>query len=569
MQQPTGAGKSLIIAALAAQFIREHKPILAIAHKRELICQLRDHLHRWTGVEIGIIANKKQFKPNPDAPIQVASIQALNRKSPELLPPAELIIVDEAHHSSARSYSKIFDHYCDKHFLGVTATPMRIDGRGLKTLYDGVPGYQELVLGVPVRELIEREYLCDFRIFAGGDTLLDPEAAGIHSRRGDYVEKELEAYARKVLLQGDIVDSWYKYAQGKRTVVYPVSVKLSQEYCAQFQERGVRAAHIDAKTPAKQRAAIIEEFREGKILVLCQHSIVIEGVDIPRIEAVQFARPTKSLTIWFQAVGRALRPAPGKDHCVIIDHTTNHVNLPWVDTPLEWSLDPMSLPKGVTGSLQCDQCRHVFLPTEFDEQRQYAICPNCGHQIKCQPPEQEPNREEQALEVGYVETELEEQVRELNPVVMAKMENLFFQQQTMGYKPSWVYFRLVDECADVGYFELLELSKRLGYKPGWAWYKHRELKKAQELRTLEVLWELVLRFVEPATTRALLSTRTRLVKLSDGVAVVEVESGVLMRLMRGRVDNVELAFIKCGYVVQVALRVGKQDSSGEGSSSYG
>ena len=477
-QQPTGAGKSLIIVFLVWQILNRGERVLIIAHKVELIKQLVNHFERWLGFTPGVIADKSQFKRQPDKLIQVASIQALNYLKDWELPPASLVVVDEAHHSHARSYARIFGHYQDAYFLGVTATPMRIDGRGLRYLHDGIKGFDALVPGVPVRELIELGYLSDFKLFTS-ETILDPKAVGIHTRAGDYVQSELEDYTESILLKGEIVDTWLKHAKGKRTVLYPVSVELSKQYCDEFNSRGIPASHIDASTPAREREQILEDFRSGKVLVLCQHSIVIEGVDLPSIECVQFARPTKSLTIWFQAIGRALRPAPGKPHAIIIDHSTTHLELPWLDEPIEWSLDPASISEG-KGTLKCPECDHVYRRSPEDVKRSWSQCPVCQTKFSFEvlpASSGEPHpKVVEILPADFVEVE-----RQLNQQVMDAVETLFDIYKERGYQKGWIGHQVL-KIPEIGYFELLEVAKRLEYKPGWAHYKHIEIKKSKEVQ---------------------------------------------------------------------------------------
>ena len=377
VQSPTGSGKSLIIAALILDFACRGEPILLVAHKVELIRQLQDHVKHWTGLEAGIIANKSVFKPNPSALIQVASIQALARKRPHNLPSASLVVIDEAHHSSAPSYGRLFSHYESSYILGVTATPTRLDGKGLRFLHNGIGGFEVLVKGMGVRELIERGYLAEYRVYQS-QTILDPRSAGVHSRCGDYVQQELETLALNNLTPEEIVDTYVEVAPNKRAIVYPVSVELSQIYAQSFNERGIAAAHLDCFTSAKKRKRIIDSFRSGEILILCQHSIVIEGLDLPSIECVIIARPTKSMTFWFQAIGRALRPAEGKEYATIIDCTTNVLELPWIDEEIEWSLDAVSLKKKNQGSFQCQHCRHIWRLNQGEKKQCWTICPSCG-----------------------------------------------------------------------------------------------------------------------------------------------------------------------------------------------
>lgn len=374
VQLPTGGGKSLIITGVVADALDKGERVMLVAHKTELINQLADHVNRWLKADYAIIANKSRYKRDYSKQVQISSPQALNYLNFADLDDFDLIVIDEAHHSHARSYARIFEYYHQARFLGVTATPARIDGTGLRTLFNSVDGYEKLISGISVGELVEKGYLCPFKLFA--NPLLDSSERKIKTTAGDFNKKDLEKYCLEADISGDLVENYRKYADGKRCVVYPASVKLSQEYCQKFNDEGISAEHISAKTPHKEREKILADFRQGKIKVLCQHSIVLEGVDIPDIEAVLFARPTKSLIIWFQAIGRALRIAEGKTHAIIIDLTDNFRRLPLPITQIEWSLDA----KPVTPTEpahHCQECNHYFQPTKYDYQRGWGHCPHC------------------------------------------------------------------------------------------------------------------------------------------------------------------------------------------------
>jgi len=479
IQQPTGAGKSLIIAQAVLEFIRRGEPVLIVAHKIELIKQLRDHCSRWfPNVEVGIIADRTQFKRNPNALIQLGSVQALNYLNPLEYPLASLVVFDECHHSHARSYAKLFQHYEKSYILGVSATPLRIDGRGLKCLYQGVKGFESLITGVPVRQLIEEGHLSDFKFFAAKE-LVDPQVAGIHTKMGDYVQSEVEKLVEEVLLYGDIIETWEKHAKGLRTVVYPVSVKYSKKLCLKFKQAGHPAEHIDADTPSKERESILNRFRSGETLILCQHSIIVEGVDVPEIGAVVFARPTKSLTIWFQAIGRALRPAPNKTHAIIIDHTTTHEILPNPDDYIEWSLDPISLPSGTKKALTCPACDHVFRPVGKDLQQLWTQCPNCQTKFEFKVKVGKGKKQEKLKAVKILPANFSEvEIHKPSPEFVILIDNLQCIQEAKGYNPAWIWHRIKEEFEGgfpVTLNDLRELARRIGYKEGWAFYKFKEL----------------------------------------------------------------------------------------------
>lgn len=483
IQQPTGAGKSLIMMAIVREFLLRDELIIIVAHKVELIQQLVGHCQKWLpGVEVGVIANKSRFKRNPNAQIQILSIQAYRFLGLDDRPDAGLIVIDEAHHAHSPSYAKLIKDYPSAYVVGASATPLRIDGRGLRFLHDGVPGFECLVEGVSVAWLIEQGYLSPFKFFAATE-LFDPKLAGVRTRGGDYAANELSEAANEVLIYGDIVETWKKHAYGRLTVVYPVSVEYSKNLCSEFNAQKIKAAHIDASTSPKERDRILQDFRDRKIMVLCQHSIVIEGVDIPAIDCVVFARPTRSLTIWFQAIGRALRPAPGKEYALIIDHTTTHRELPFPDDPIEWSLDPVSLPEGTKHALTCPECNHVFRSNQLEIARQWSTCPDCqtkfSFEVRRGGGGGVDPRTVKVLPADFTGIEIEKPSDEF----VALIDGLFAVVEERGYHKGWTFHEIKRQVIDgeiepVTLGDLKYLAHRLEYRTGWAFYKLQEIQAA-------------------------------------------------------------------------------------------
>ena len=470
MQLPTGAGKTIIFTAVANEFIAMDEPVLVIAHRTELIAQAAAKLSKVTDCPIGII--KSGIKPNPDSIIQVASIQTLIRRNP---PPASLVIFDEAHHCHSKTYATVMKHYRERgaYILGCTATPARTDGRGLRYLYSGTPGFDVLIKGSSVRELICKKYLAPFKIYSP-DSIIDAANAKIRTTGGDYNQKQLADLVEKTLIIGDAVDTWKQHAYLKRTVLFAVSVKHSKELAQGFRDAGISAMHLDGKTPKKERIALLSAFESGQILVLCQHSIVTEGVDIPGIEAIQLVRPTKSLIVWFQAIGRALRPAPNKETAIVIDHTDTHLNLPWPDDEIPWSLDPISLKNG-KWSIGCPECHHVFRPTPSERDRCLATCPNCN--VKFTFKTEKSGKKLKRLKVveivpaNFAEFDTEYDERKLYIV-----QQLIDFGELQGYQRGWVYHQLKElPELELSLGDWREIARRLGYKAGWGWYKWKEM----------------------------------------------------------------------------------------------
>ena len=249
LQLPTASGKTWIFVNIAISLLSQQQPVIIVAHQKELIDQAVAKLQQLIDLPIGVI--KAGVKPNPDALIQVASIQSLIRRQ---LPIASLLIIDEAHHSYPQSYAKIVDHYrrSGAYILGVTGTPCRTDGKGFRFLKGGVPGYNKLICGPSVKELTERGYLAPFKLYAAKN-IVDAKGSKIKICGGDYDRAELSELVESKLVIGEVIDTWLELAQGLRTVIFAVSTSHSKEIARKFCCRGIRAAHIDAKTPVKER----------------------------------------------------------------------------------------------------------------------------------------------------------------------------------------------------------------------------------------------------------------------------------------------------------------------------
>lgn len=495
VQAPTGGGKSVIMAELLREYLAQGKRILLIAHKIELIEQLYEHIHRWLDFKATILADKS-YRYDPNCQVVIASIQSWSvryTREGYKPPKADIIAIDEAHHSASQSYTNLFLHYPKAIKLGFTATPRRLDNKGLRYLAKGVEGYKYLVKGVAVAELMEEGFLSPYKLFGAGHQI-DAEGK-VKLTAGDYNQKDLAEFVATELSPSEVVNTWLHFAPYKKTVLYPVSVELSRCYVEEFSLRGIPSAHIDAKTPKKERKAILEDFRRGNILVLGQHSIIIEGVDVPDIEAVQFIRPTRSLVVWFQAIGRSLRPAPNKPHAIIIDHTTTHRQLPMPDFPVTWTLDPRTY-LGGKQHLVCGHCGHRWIPSKDRELTHFELisieytdkaklehgiikpcwCRKCNlqepHQWTIELPLEQGNGQKESLEdkdlvIGQVD------VYQPNQLVIEELKCLFDHAEAKGYSRAWVGYRAMNH-PEVGYSELLWLADELGYKRSWASYRYEE-----------------------------------------------------------------------------------------------
>ncbi|WP_256874682.1 DEAD/DEAH box helicase [Nostoc sp. C057] len=379
LQLSTGGGKTIIFAAITSEFIAQGEGVLVVAHREELILQASEKLTAATRVEPGII--KAGYKPT-DSLIQVASIQTLFRR--QTYPIAKLVIIDEAHHSSANSYRKLLDAYPDALILGLTATPRREDGYGLRDIFD------HLICSIKTKELMALGYLTDYKLIAG----FKYSKHKVPKKR-DFTRKELEEVASDYK-PSEVLKQWKKFCTGQKTIIFAVNVKHSQDIAAIFRADGITCEHLDGDTPHSERKSILDRFRNGQTQVISNCAILTEGFDCPDSLAAVIARPTSSVTLWLQMIGRILRPAPLKEYATVLDMTDNWFRLGRPCDNREWSLEPISCDPDSFGARCCPHCHHVFKPmpalirtkeyfnsTFLEFVTQYeADCPNCGESFK-------------------------------------------------------------------------------------------------------------------------------------------------------------------------------------------
>jgi DNA repair protein RadD len=286
---PTGSGKTTLFSWCAAGF---KAPVVVLVHRRELATQAAKRLQEF-GVDFGYIL--AEMPRRPAARVQVASVQTLVRRT---APPARLVIVDEAHLSTADSWSKILACYPDALILGVTATPWRLSGKPLAGAYDRC-----VVIATP-RELREQGYLCDY----SGFSYKAPDLSDVGTVADEYNKREAAEAMREPSIVANIVEQWQAHSADLSTVVFAVTVEHSRELAKQFQDAGVQAEHLDGETPLHVRNAILRRVDQGQTRVLCNVGVAIEGLDIPRLKCCVLARPTKSLARAIQMMGRVRRP---------------------------------------------------------------------------------------------------------------------------------------------------------------------------------------------------------------------------------------------------------------------
>ena len=364
---PTGAGKTVYAASILCGAVRKKKRVVFLAHRRELIDQSRDKALD-SGVPdemVGVI--QAGTKPRANAPVQICSIDTLRAR--RILPPADLIIVDEAHRSLAASYRWLLGEYPDAKVIGLTATPNRTDGQGLGDIYE------RLILISRPSELIAQGYLVKPRVYSHPMTL---DLEGVHVVAGEFNAKEVEQRANRPKLLGAIVDHWMQLAKGRPTVGFAVSVAHSIALTKEFVERGVAAEHIDGDMDVEQRREILARFKRGETTIVTNVDVLVEGWDAPWAKVLISARPTMSLVRWLQMCGRIMRPHDDVE-ALILDHAGNCARhgLPSFDHP--WSLEgrpkrTKSTPADpVLGTKQCPKC---WALVESDTLQCYGVLPD-------------------------------------------------------------------------------------------------------------------------------------------------------------------------------------------------
>lgn len=445
VQSATGSGKSVLFREIISHTIGRGGRTLLMAHREELITQAARHLEN-VGIYSGII--KAGYPSSPLLPCQVASVASLARREK---PQADLVVIDEAHHATANTYKKILEYYPTAQIVGFSATPARLDGSGFKDLFD------DLICGPTIAELIRDGYLSRYKYYAGPQI----DTTGVRTTGGDYNLKQLAMAADKPKLLGDTVESWKRLAHGKQTIVFAVNVQHSKNVVESYRAEGIMAAHLDGTTPDEERRNILARFAEGEITVLSNCDIASEGFDLPAIECVQLLRPTKSLTLYLQQVGRGLRPSPGKEFATILDHTSNWQTHGLPEEDRIWTLEGVTRTRDQKKSLEkaCKGCGAI-VPIAAQE------CPECGYVFGGTKREIRQNRGVNLQEVSLP----------TNNIERLKYYLGFARQK--GYAKGWVIHRFL-AIPRLTLDDLREAAKLLDYKPGWAYVKFEELNKGK------------------------------------------------------------------------------------------
>jgi superfamily II DNA or RNA helicase len=336
LQLATGGGKTVIFAEITAGARAKGRRVLVVAHRRELIRQASAKLTD-AGVSHGLIC--ADFPPASDELVQVASVQTVAHRLGQL-PAFDLIVVDECHHVRAGQWQDLIESQPHAKLLGVSATPARLDGQGLGTACGGC--FDDIVSGPPIAELVRDGYLSPCRIFTPVERL---DLRGVRTRAGDYVTADLERAMGGAQIIGSAVASYREHADHLPTIVFCISVAHAEQMAQRFRDAGYRSTCAHGGTPVAERDVAIAGLGNGSIEVLTACDLISEGLDVPVVGAVILLRPTKSLVLFMQQVGRGMRPAPGKQHLVVLDHVGNIAAHSLPDLERVWTLDGVETPE--------------------------------------------------------------------------------------------------------------------------------------------------------------------------------------------------------------------------------
>lgn len=377
LQAQTGAGKTIMASFVMKSAVEKGRRCLFLAHARQLIHQCSEKLANY-GVNHGVIM--AGVEPYHGASVQVASrdtllsrYECLGGRRKKDLPPAHVIVLDECHGSVSAGYVKILAQYPDAVVIGLTATPIRGDGRGLGDVYSF------MVQAAKPSLLIAEGSLVPTRVVA--PTL--PDLKGVKIRNGDYDLFELEERMLRFAPVGDVFTEWQKHAADRLTVVFASGVRHSKGVCDLFNKNGVKSAHIDGTTPQEERDEIFAAFKAGDVRVLTSCGVLREGWDAPWCSCGVLLQPTRKLGTYLQMAGRLQRPWEGKADALLIDHAGAVHRHGFPDDDIEWELshtvkvqeciEQRKKERGEGEPIICPQCH--------TERRGGPVCNTCGFVI--------------------------------------------------------------------------------------------------------------------------------------------------------------------------------------------
>lgn len=436
VQSPPRTGKTVVMAEIARQSTARGNRVCFIIHRKEVLEQAKA-----TFQEQGV---------DPDL-LEAGMVQSLTRHVDTMRSP-EVILIDEAHHALAKSYTRILEAFPQAYVLLFTATPVRTGRNQLDEITD------DLIVGKSIKELTEQGFLAPFKYYGAKHKDVDYSRLR-KSSTGDYVTASIDdAVSHKIY--SHTVDEYLGKASGMQAVVYTYSVEAANHLAEEFNARGITAEAVDATTLAMVRDDAVQRFRNQKLKVLVNVNLFTEGIDLPNVDCVIMVRPTMSLALYMQFSMRCLNPRPGKT-AIIIDQVGNWERFDLPDADRDWeelakskASPAKSLKRGGVQVIQCPDCFGVV------EQKEVVnnTCPQCGYS----PLVKKQGYQEQDAEL--VEIKRSDRVKKIEEMISDKVL-LNVSDKTLGQLQSRKEFEAY--------------AKLHGYKPGWVWYMWDKKKKGR------------------------------------------------------------------------------------------
>jgi len=396
---PCRSGKSYVMEAMCKSAQEKGSHVLILAHRNILLEQHRDLIDYPNVRIVSVFTEANHLGENG---------------------PVDLIIIDEAHISGCKTYHDVCEYYNCK-VIGFTATPARLDGKPLD-LFDVI------VEGISANELIRRGAISDYDLYA---PKLNIDLSGVAVGDGDYSTVQLEDIMCDSKIYGDIIENYEKLAKGKQAIAYCTSIKHSQIICDLFNDAGYPAVHIDSHTPEKVRLQVMDDFKKGKFLILCNVNLISEGITLPTCEVCLMLRPTQSLALYIQQSCRALTPQEGK-RAIIIDYVGNAFRHGMPTDDNEWSLSERKKCRNTSGEPEvlvrvCQKCLRTYAGTS-------PICPYCGFNSGKTKKEIE---NEKKAELERIE-KIEKKAKRMEVGMQDTFNGLVEIARKRGYKPGWL-----------------------------------------------------------------------------------------------------------------------------------
>jgi len=460
----TGAGKTVIFSDIARKASVLGRRVLILAHRDTLIKQASRKLTDYC-VEHGVIM--AGFTPQHHCRVQVASVQTIVRRLDKLPYAFDLVVIDEAHLSAAKSYMTIVSTLRERNpklkLLGVTGSPIRLDGKGLGSHAGGM--FDSIIEGISIRDLIDQAYLVQPSVYAPADQI---DLSGVKKVGGDYDSGALAEVMDRPKITGSAIDAWRKHCPGVPAVAWCANVAHAKHVADEFTAAGIPALALSGDDDGPERERALAGLASGAVKIITFAMLLVEGVDCPAIGAVIMLRPTMSLSSYLQVIGRGLRTiyAPGMPiatveqrqaaiaagpkgpKCFVLDHAGLTFKHGFADELREWSLDGITKKKGKKKVVeegpavaQCVHCYHVHVKA--------PVCPACGHAY-----------EARGGSPDHVDGELAEITPEMRVAMSAARKTEIKKAKTLE--------------------DLLRIEKERGYKPGWAAATHTAKARVRE-----------------------------------------------------------------------------------------